>query len=346
MLEGAIKSFCFIMIISFLVSCSNQKEKNMSSGENKEPLIIGVYAESDEELSAVGYMVKSIRNFGGKLQNAPIWVFVPSDFAILMEQVRAKFQNLPGIEVFQCEIPKDSRAYNYAGKTFASGEAERMAAGKAKVLVWLDSDTIFLNEPVELLLPDGILLGYRPIMHNRSGTLYGREPIPFWKQVYNVLGIEEGKFFPMTTAVDRVDVNPYFNAGIIAVRPEAGILTKWGKDFKRLCNDSVLAEMCRENVTWRIFLHQAALVGGVLNTIERQQMAELPDKYNYPLFFDRMFGADRPYNDISDAITIRYEYFFRKPDSGWEKELVGDPIRIKWLKDNLEPNKVNIGSGE
>ena len=306
----------------------------MNGAASKTPIIFAAFAESPGQLQLVYFMAESIREFGGQMKNAPIRLYVADYKNIDIDEVAAKFKPL-NVEVLSSSAPGEALWINYTGKVYAAGLAEKEAAGQAEILVWLDCDTIIFQEPTELLLPQSVGFAYCPVTHNRSGSLYDEAPDPFWKRIYDVLQIKNEDLFPVITPADRQKVRAYFNAGLLPVRPERGILRKWSDDFKTLYMDSVMADMCRENVTHMIFLHQAALVGAVLNTLKRDEIIELSEKYNYPLFFDRMYEAVRQFDTIEDVVTMRYGAYFYKPDTEWESLLTGPPEKIAWLKERF-----------
>jgi hypothetical protein len=169
-------------------------------------------------------------------------------------------------------------------------------------------------------------------MHNRSGTLYGQPPNEFWNRIYDKLKIDNSLLFPMVTPADQQKINAYFNAGLLVVRPELGILRAWGESFKVLYEDSVLAKMCENDITHRIFLHQTALVGAVLHSLGQDEMVELSLQYNYPIFFHHQFDATSAFESIEDVVTLRYDIYFRDPDPQWASKLKGDAQKIAWLK--------------
>ena len=73
--------------------------------------------------------------------------------------------------------------------------------------------------------------------------------------------------------------------------------------------------------------------------LERGEMTELSSRFNYPVFFDRLFEADEAFNSIEDAVTIRYDVFFRKAPPDWEKKLKGPKEKIAWLKERISRTK-------
>jgi len=305
-----------------------------TSGQTVPDLIFATYAESDEDLRYALHLAESIRQFAGRFSDAPIWLYIPEGFTPADTALLNGLTAL-AVEIRTSSAPDESRRFYYAGKTFAAGVAETDAESRTRFLVWMDIDTIVLLEPGDFLLPDKVAFAYRPVMHNRSGTLYGQPPNEFWRRIYDKLNIDDSLLFPMITPADRQKINTYFNAGLLVVRPERGILRGWGESFKILYEDSMLARMCDENIENKIFLHQTALVGPVLHRIGRDEMVELSARYNYPIFFHQQYEAATEFESIGDVVTLRYDVYFRDPDPEWATKLKGDPDKIAWLKARL-----------
>ncbi len=298
------------------------------------PIIFATYAESDDQLRQILAMVESLREFGGRHRFALLRTYLSEDYKDPNERTIKQLLSL-GADIRTCHVPKLEIELYFVGKVYAAGKAEADAEGQTATLVWLDTDTLFLDEPADLLLGEKLHFACRPIMHNRSGSLHGQPPDPFWGRIYERLSLTDDQLFPMMTPADHQKIRAYFNAGLLAVKPETGILRKWGDDFTTLHTDEVLADMCAKNETHRIFLHQTALVGAVLNTIKRDQMVELNHRYNYPLFFKEMFGGLEDFESIQDIVTIRYENYFRDPKPDWHERLNGPGEKITWIRDHL-----------
>ncbi len=326
-----------VMIVAIFAAvgfCQTKGEHSMNKTDGKTKIVFATFIESPSQIQQVYYLAESIRDFGGRVKDAPIRLYVADYNNLDTAAIRQKFAPL-NVEVFSSGAPEEALEFYFAGKVYAAGLAEKQLENSAEILVWMDIDTIFLLEPSAFLLDPGISFAYRPIMHNRSGTLYGQEPGPFWKRIYEKSNVKKESLFKMTTPADNQDVNAYFNAGLLVVRPEKGILRKWVVDFKTLYQDSVIAQMCMDDNEKRIFLHQTALVGPVLNTLKRSEMVELGDDYNYPLFFEQMFGANREFGSIEDVTSLRYEHYFQNPDPEWDKKIKGAPEKINWIKKRL-----------
>jgi hypothetical protein len=312
---------------------SGMEESRSSRGESA-PIVFATYASGEQHLQHVFHLAESIRTFAGCCRDVPLWIYMPGDLLNTITDLIGTLESL-GVEPRISDPPRKAKQFHYAGKVYAAGSAEMAAAGRIGILVWLDDDTIFLDEPRAFRLADDISLACRPVMHNRSGSAWERPPDPFWKRIYDKLSIDDRDLFPMTTPADQVKIRAYFNAGILVVRPDRGILRTWVRDFQILCSDPVLADMCERDIEKNIFIHQTALVGAVINVLRRGEIMELSDRYNYPVFFHLKYDSMREFNSIEDVITLRYGDYFRNPDPDWHKDLLGPKDRIHWLKKRL-----------
>jgi hypothetical protein len=311
-----------------------KKRITTSSRGSQNPVVFATYAENEEQLHHVLLLTESIRTFAGRFQEAPIWLFIPENLARTQEKTIAKLGSLH-VEVNVSHTPKEALPFYFAGKTFAAAKCEAQAEGKTRVLVWMDEDTIVLDEPFEVTLDDKTHLGYRPVMHKNIGSLYEEPLDEFWAKVYEKLGVSDDAVFPMMTVASRETLRPYFNAGLLVVKPERGILRRWAESFRVLYQDSVFVEMVEADMYKRIFLHQAALAGAILNHLRKNEITELPDKFNYPLFFKQMYGAEEEFESIDGVVSFRYDVYFKNPDPDWSKKLKGDPQKITWLAKRL-----------
>lgn len=316
---------------------NNTSKSSSETPGLRPPLVFAAYAEDAEQLRHAYFLVESIRTFAGKYRHAPIWIYLPASLLQADSTAAERFAALDA-ELRISEAPPEAQRYYFAGKVFAAGDAEAAAADVARLLVWMDEDTIVLREPIDFNLPDQIVFAYRPVMHNRSGSLYDRPPNPYWSRIYEKLAITAADLFPVVTPADRQKIRAYFNAGLLVVRPERGILRRWPEDFAILYTDPELIRMCDEDITNKIFLHQTALVGAVLNSVAENETMELSDRYNYPIFFHQQWDAEREFGSIEDVVTLRYDVYFRNPDPDWRRKLKGPDSLVGWLAERLGGN--------
>jgi hypothetical protein len=309
-----------------------------SISERAHKIIFAGFAEGAEQLSHMLVFVESVRKFSGSFRDAPVWIYVSEASTEKYKKILNKISALRA-DIYESSAPEAALEYYFSRKVFAAAEAETQAETQTEILAWLDEDTIILKEPKDFLLAHDKSLGYRPVMHQNIGSLYSESPDVFWSRVYKNLSIPESALFPMVTPADQKTLRPYFNAGLLVVRPEHGVLRKWPENFKKLYEDPVFAEMCQKDVYKRIFLHQAALVGTILNSLKKEEMLEFSPNYNYPLFFHEKFEATRKFGDISEAITTRYDIYFRDPTPGWSERLKGPEEIITWLQKKFPETK-------
>jgi hypothetical protein len=298
------------------------------------PIIFASYAGDGEQLHNTLVLVESIRTFGGRFADAPVRIYTPSNVLKTREKLVQSLASL-GAEVRPSDAPWEARAVPYAGKVFAAARAEAAAKGAFSILVWMDEDTVVLKEPRDLLLVQGKSLGYRPVMHQNIGSLYSEKPDAFWRRVYEKLSVPESAVFPMKAVADGKTIRPYFNAGLLAVRPERGLLNAWAEAFSTLYGDPVLVGICEKDERARTFLHQAALSGAIMKNLGRDEMAPLPDGYNYPVFFKETYGADKAFDTLDGVVTLRYDVYFQNPAPDWSAKLKGPAETVSWLEKRL-----------
>ncbi len=293
--------------------------------------LFATWAASRRELVHCSALARSLRQFGGMFADSPVWLFSPSSLAADDTTLRDFDRHValgPVGEAFQ-GIP-------FASKVFAAAAAEEAGEGAADILAWLDEDTVIVGEPSDFLLRSSCDFAFRPVMHNRTGSLASEPPADDWQALYDCLQIDQERLFPVVTPVDRQTIRAYFNAGILIVRPELGLLRTWLSDFKKAVRDPNLSALRKDRQDLSIFLHQMALVGAPFETTTPQRMLQLSDAYNYPLFFQANFDSPRSFDDLHGVVTLRHDVYFRDPDPDWPNLLKGPASCIDWLAANLE----------
>jgi hypothetical protein len=299
-------------------------------------IVFGTYAADSDALYWILVMVESLRTFGGELRNAPVWVYLPDNHPEVEKSIR-KGTSPAGVAFKRSNTPTDARQFWFSGKVFAAALAESDAVGRYQQLVWLDPDVIFVKEPLAFLLPDSISLGYRPVMHKLIGSRYSDPPDEFWSRAYEKLGVSAASIFAVQTPVDRETIRAYFNAGLLVLRPEMGVLRKWPECFAILYTDTVFVNWCKQDQRKAIFLHQVALAGDILSTLRKGDMVELPATYNYSLFLkDKYPSSERPVS-LDGVVLFRHEFII-STHAGFEQ--VADSSEIcAWVRERIPKGK-------
>ena len=195
---------------------------------------------------------------------SPIWILIPDGLGEFSIEGQAEFSSL-NATMISFHIEESTLNFPFAAKVFASASAESSAEGRTALLAWMDTDSIVIQEPVELLLQSEKQLGYRPVDHTLIGSTYAEPIDSFWEMIYNDCHVERDRIFPMTASADENVIRPYFNAGMLVVRPEVGLMQAWRDNFKRIYKTPHYEDFYQQNVLYEIFIHQAILAGTVLS---------------------------------------------------------------------------------
>ena len=273
-------------------------------------------------------MTVSIRTFAGQFKHAPIWITVPEGHELRGEQA----ESLDALDVEVIPIPADEAIWKfpYASKPLASAAAEAYAEGKVDVLVWIDRDGLVTGQPDAFRLPKDKLLGYRPTDMRNIGSPWDEPLTPFWQEIYSRFGIPEEKAFQFTSGGEEEDRYPYINAGLLCVRPEAGILREWKQDFLTHYQAPELLAYAKESPVYSWLLHQALLTGTVMKLLDESQMQLLPWGYNYPSNLHHRFAAGKAATTLDQVTSIRIDDLLTQ--EGWRERFAPDDPVLVWLE--------------
>jgi hypothetical protein len=326
------KSIYEFLLILFVYCFFNSMVQGKEM-ENQEKLIFStiLYSSQRSETNTL-LMVESIRAFGGALLEAPIWCFIPENGEQLSKTIRDKLIPLD-VTLIPFEIDKNILSFPFAGFVHASALAESLAIGKAEFLIWLGTNTIILQEPDQFLLPNDKNLGYRPVHHTLIGSHFDEPLDNFWKLIYKYCNVTKKSIFPMMTHVDETTIRPYFNAGILAIRPEKHLLRDWCKTFFRIYKKQEFLELYNQDKLYSIFMHQAVLSGTILSTFEKNEIKELPPTYNYPVHLYSEDNTEKRPSTLEELVTFRHEGFYEDPE--WMDKLPAEEPLKKWLAEHL-----------
>jgi hypothetical protein len=270
-------------------------------------------------------LAHSLRAFGGRWSSAPMLGLVAEGVALDAEVERGlKDSDVQlvsyALDPALCAVPLAERA---AGAARAEETAERMA----RLLAWLDSDSLVLREPTGLLIPPAARIGCRPVDLRLVGSRWDEAPDAFWESIYSGCGVDREAIFPVRTTVEGDAIRAYFNAGCLVVRPEAGLLRRWREAVVRLAGGEFFQGLGGRQ---RLFFHQAVLAGAVLAAVRPEEIAELPSQANYPLNLHERMPPDRRPASLRELETCRYESVLDSED--WARRIPVDEDLRSWLE--------------
>ena len=155
----------------------------------------------------------SIREFGGKFKDTPIYSFHPRTGDPVKEETLKQFKSL---RVEHQQIPLNIKYHDYylANKPFVCAYAEETI--DAEILVFLDSDKCVFGEPLEFLLPEQYNVGLR-VEYGRGIGSTGPNDVQdeYWQQLYQALGVKQERF--VCTPIGNKTIRAYWNSGMVAL---------------------------------------------------------------------------------------------------------------------------------
>lgn len=211
-------------------------------------------------------MVRSLREFGGRLANIPIIAVVGREGPSLRQATRDDLAKL-GVEIVHANVDDNPATWlNYMNKIAAVCTAERIA--DSSQIVWIDSDIFFLEEPKSLMLDAGEDFGactnaLPPTVIEGDHTF-----VAYWDRLCDLLGTE----FTSIPWILRDDgfgsrkVN--FSSGIFTWRKGSGFPSWYQKAVRTLLDSRIATPggmffmadqvvfapiLAREKVQWKDF---------------------------------------------------------------------------------------------
>jgi hypothetical protein len=281
----------------------------------KDMIFAFLMGSGEAELDALR-LARSIRTFGGEFSFNPIWMLSQRREEDLLEATRQELYSI-GARLITFDMDLDGANFPFASYVTAAGIAEGLAQGGASFLVMMAADTLVLQQPTEFLLQAGKSLGGCPVHLKLLGSGFDQPVDEFWGLIYRHCQVDVEKVFAMQTIVDEQVVRAYFNAGLLVVRPERGLLRGWQSTFERLFRLPEYEEYYQQNELYKIFMHQIVLAGSILSRLKAEEFQQFPFEINYPLHLHTRVMADRRPVSLKQLVTCRFEdyaEFFGNPD--------------------------------
>ena len=216
-------------------------------------------------------MIESLRRWGGKFADAPIYAVTPRFGPPLSRHTKNTFNRL-NVNYIRCHPQTNYSWLGFLNKPLALVAAEERITSDS--VCWLDSDLLILGEPEQLILNDGEdFVACAP--DKNIGTTGVKDPQDaFWREAYRILNLNIENAPWIVTEQEREKIRLYWNSGIFAYRRSIG----FAKKYLEACMDILNAGIA--NHESGIFFHdQIAL--GLAMIKEDLKWRALPLSYNY-----------------------------------------------------------------
>lgn len=291
--------------------------------------VIAFYYQPGITTREASMLAKNLVRFSGHFNECLHWIFeLPA-----AQPDAERMTSTPNFIRFVPTLPQEIGDFPFAKKVFVAAEAESLAEeALAPQLVWMDTDTLVMKEPQALILKEGVKIAVAPVHIQNISSRMDQAADGFWQLIYSYCHVSKNHVFSMNTVVDKVQIRPHFNAGLISAHPQAGILRKWRDNFAGLYQDPRMLEFFEQDERYKVYLHQAVLAATILSLCKRDEIKILPNEYNFPLhLISRMDEQSKP-AFLNELVTARYEDL---DEAGWQTALpVKEPFK-SWLADAL-----------
>jgi hypothetical protein len=269
-------------------------------------------------------MVESLREWAGGFADAPVYSFAPRAGHEPTERTLAGLREL-GVEHVPDPLNERHPDRPNCNKIYACAWAERELDDE--LLVFVDSDTVFLREPAEFRDPDW-LVGVRPVGSRNIGSRgEGDRWEEHWQHVYGVTGATGRPW--VETVIEGERIRGYYNTGLVAVQRRAGVFKAWLDILEEVLASGFELKKMRGQVDQLIF----AAVTADLD----ERLRVLPDIYNYPLPKRIKMRPEMQALDLDDLVHVHLHRWVHKP--GFLDD-VHPPLdtkseRYRWLAERL-----------
>jgi hypothetical protein len=278
-------------------------------------------ASTDQEKAAL-VLLRSLRTFGGSLAKAPFFVAQvdPGDW----QPGRLR---KAGAGMIAVPAAPNAPAYPFLAKVLALAAAEKHLQGKFRTVIYMDAETVILNNPSAWVLASGKSVAIRPVhLVNQVGINNGQPLDAYWEGIYKHLGQLPADRPPLRSLVDQQDIQPYYSCVIMAFDPALGLMAQWKGAALALMADKAFQEAAVKDPRHRVFLHQAVL-SAMLNLRLAPERIEVPGRLaNYPMSLHGRMPAELQAQSL-DAVVCLYV------DSLWQS-------RPDWWRDMAANEKI------
>jgi len=239
-----------------------------------------------------------------------------------------------GVTVIKEDLNKKFEHYPIANKLIAMRFLEQQLCYKN--LIFIDTDTVFINPIDDSLISSQDKLYLRPVDNKGPGSQGVDDPNDlFWQNVFSLFGLQAPQPAVQTT-VGREWIRGYYNAGLVWSNGLSRFYQQWYDDFIEVVDSNLrpFGYQSRDGNDFRC-LDQVALA--VTASRYSKNVKLLPEKYNYPIPFKRKLDAELSQYRFNELIHIHYHKWFQHPDflNHVCNDLDRNSEQYKWLNSKL-----------
>lgn len=272
--------------------------------------------------------IECLRHFGGRFANVPVLAITPRLGPSLTRETLRRFDEL-GVTYIRQDLGHRYSWFGFTNKVLAAMLAEEYAS--TEQIIWMDSDTLVVEEPELLWLEPDIDFAICSVDKNVGTSGPDDKNEPYWLALSKYYNIDINRLPWVITEFDRQRVRFRLHSGIYAFRRGSGLGKGWLKASEQMFDSHIVYS---KEVPFPG--DDIALAFGVVEMNLRWRL--FPMSYNYEM---TPTSSIYKHEELHSAIILHYHYVITQTDScTWLlKELQSElPDVYNWLKERVPLN--------
>ena len=270
-------------------------------------------------------LCRSIRKYGGIFSDAEIFSFSPRKGFEPSEATLKEFKKL-NVKYDNTVLNTKYRAYPLANKPIVCAHFEEKYPNNT--VVFIDSDQIVFNEPLQFYLPENTDLLIRPV--DRRGVGFSSKQdseYNYWQNISKKIGFDFNLESKVETSIGET-IHPYFNSGLIITKTSLGLFKQWKENFELIFQSNIRPE------NGDFFLEQSVFSATVLQMKLNYSLVD--NSYNYPFSIHDEIIKKKQLNSLSDMVTAHYHNMLvNKAKPSYLSFFLEDTEKGIWLKKQI-----------
>jgi len=269
-------------------------------------------------------LIESIRQFGGRFKDVPIYSYQPRKGFELSKSTISFFEKHQ-VNYIDLPLNKNHRDYPLANKIYTCAHAEKNL--KSDTIIFMDSDSVVWQEPSAFYEMKDHDVGMTPVFRKLSLAVQQEdENYAYWQRLQSVLKFSMDQY--VQTVVDDQKVLAYYNSGLMVAKRSSCFFQSVLSNFEKLLKEDAPFFKNR-------FLEQSNFTATILS--KGMKFKKLGKGYNYPLkHHGNIKNPTYQLDSLDEVITGHYTTLFKK--AGYRNPLKGKLIegeKGKWFRQKV-----------
>lgn len=243
--------------------------------------------------------IKSLRTFGGDLKNSPVKCFCPRPNKNLSPNTKMILKTLSA-ELINDKINSKYTYYPLANKPLVCSHSTEFT--NTPHVAFVDSDTIFLNEPNLLTINSHPIKIGPPVSQNVGTTGKGDKNYNYWNSLLKRYSIDDD-FIKSTPLSSNKKIIGYWNTGVMSLN-DKNFFKEWKDTFTDMLDNGLTPPngiYMTEQVSLAITIHRL-----------KASVYELPHAYNYHTTGQNIVKPEHLLQTIDDMVIMHYHHALRR----------------------------------